>query len=119
LNGNGTAYLYDALADAFTTSRQLFTNPIISYYGPLGIAPKNSYLLANGLVLNASLTPIGGAASPGTVTGTPPAGPGPPAGGAVVSVGSRNIAAVAPADENTFVRLTTPVRRNLTTATRD
>lgn len=119
LNGNGTAYLYDALSDSFTGSRQLFTNPIISYYGPLGIASRNSYLLANGLVLNPSLTPIGGAATPGTVTVTPPPAPGQPPSTAVVSVGQRNIAAVAPVDENIFVRMTTPVRQNLTSVTRD
>ncbi len=105
LNGNGTAYLYDGLSDSFTTSRQLFNAPIISYYGPLGIAPQNSYLLANGYVLNNSLTPIGGAASPGQVSVTP--------------VGQRNVAAVAPVNGTTFVRLTTPVRQNLTSATRD
>lgn len=119
LNGNGTAYLYDALADQFTASRQLFTNPIISYYGPLGAAQKNSFFLANGLVTNNSLTPIGGATTPGTVTFAPPPAPGQPPSINVVSAGQRNVAAVAPVDQNVFVRMTTPVRQNLTSATRD
>ena len=119
LNGNGTAYLYDALSDSFTTSRQLFNTPIISYYGPLGIAPQNGYLLANGLVLNNSLTPIGGAERPGQITTTPPPAPGLPPVTTVVSVGQRNIAAVSPVDGTTFVRMTTPVRQNLTAVTRD
>lgn len=119
LNGTGTAYLYDALSDAYTASRSLFPNPIISYYGPLGAAPKAGYLLANGLVLNAALTPIGGAVSPGQITFTPPPAPGQPPSINVVSAGQRNIASVAPIDESRFVRMTTPVRQSLTTATRD
>jgi DNA-binding beta-propeller fold protein YncE len=119
LNGNGTGYLYDALSDSFTASRQLFSNPIISYYGPLGAAPKSSYFLANGLVLNNSLTPIGGATSPGTVTVGPAPAPGQPPSVSVVSAGQRNIAAVAAVDEDHFVRMTTPVRQNLTATTRD
>ena len=119
LNGNGTAYLYNALSDSFTTSRQLFNTPIISYYGPLGIAPQNGYLLANGLVLNSSLTPIGGAERPGQITTTAPPAPGLPPVTTVVSVGQRNIAAVAPVDGTMFVRMTTPVRQNLTAVTRD
>ncbi len=95
LNGNGTGYLYDALADSFTTSRQLFNAPITGYYGPLGAAPLGGYLLANNLVLNSSLTPLPGVSS------------------------QRNIVAVAPLDQNSFVRLTTSVRANLTTVTRD
>lgn len=97
LNGNGTAYLYDALSDSFTGSRQLFNAPITGYYGPLGVAENDSYLLTNGLVLNASLTPST----------------------ALVTTSARNVAAVAPVDENTFVRMTTPVRANLTAVTRD
>jgi len=54
LGGNGTAYLYDALSDAYTSSHQLFTAPIIGYYGPLGASPNAKYLLANGLVMNRS-----------------------------------------------------------------
>ena len=119
LNGNGTSYLYDALSDSFTTSRQLFNTPIISYYGPLGAAPKSGFLLANGYVLNSSLTPIGGAASPGQIAVTPPPAPGQPPTISVVATGQRNIAAVAAVDESHFVRMTTPVRNTLAAATRD
>jgi DNA-binding beta-propeller fold protein YncE len=119
LAGNGTAYLYNALTDTYTASRQLFNAPIIGYYGPLGTAPNGNYLLANGLVLNNSLTVIGGAASPGQVTITPPAGPFMPPNVGVTSTGLRNVAALAPLDQNVFVRMTTAVRTNLTSTTSD
>ena len=69
-----------------------------------------------------SLSVIGGAASPGQVTVTPGGGGGggfgPPTVG-VSSTGLRNVAAVAPVDDNVFVWLTTPVRTSLTTTTTD
>jgi hypothetical protein len=119
LGGTGTAYLYDALSDSYTASATLLTGTIIGYYGPVGAAPDGNYLLANGLVLNNSLAAIGGAASPGQVTITPPAGPGQPPSVGVSSTGLRNIAAVSAVDTQTFVRMSTPVRNNLTTATND
>lgn len=119
LGGNGTAYLYDALSDSYSSSRQLFTNPIIGYYGPLGAARNGNYLLANGLVMNHSLTAIGGARSPGQVTITPPPGPGQPPSINVTSVGLRNVAALAPVNDASFIRMTTPVRNNLTTVIAD
>lgn len=120
LAGNGAAYLYDGVADAYTTARQLFPAPIIGFYGPLGMASSGGFLLQNGLVTNRSLTPIGGATSPGQVTITPPTGPGQPfVPPSVTSTGLRNVAAVAPVGPNSFVRMTTPVRNNLTAATND
>ncbi|HWZ31345.1 MAG TPA: hypothetical protein VNX18_08435 [Bryobacteraceae bacterium] len=122
LNGTGGAYLYDGLSDAYTSARQLFggTTPIIGYYGPLGAALSGSFLLSDGLVLNHSLTPIGGAASPGQLTITPPTGPGGGGGGVgVSSTGLRNVAAVAPVGSSAFVRMTTPVRTSLTSTTSD
>jgi len=119
LGGTGTAYLYDGLLDSYTASGRLFTGTIIGYYGPLGVADAGSFLLANGLVLNHALTPIGGAASPGQVTITPPAGPGQPPSIGVSSTGLRNIANVAPVDQRTFVRMSTPVRTSLTSTTSD
>lgn len=119
LGAGGIAYLYDALADTFTTSRQLFNNPLISYYGPLSISSDRMFMLANGLVLNDSLTVIGGAERPGTITITPPPAPGQPPVATVVSAGQRNIAALAALDDKSFVRLTTPVRQSVNTATRD
>ncbi len=119
LAGNGTAYLYNALTDTFTASRQLFTAPIIGYYGPLGLSPHSNFLLANGLVLNSALTAIGGATSPGQVTISPPAGPFMPPSIGVTTTGLRNVASVAPVDDNVFVRMTTAVRTSLTSATTD
>ncbi len=119
LAGNGTAYLYNGLIDNYTSQRQLFTNPIQSYYGPLSISRDSDFYLANGLILNSSLTVIGGAERPGTVQFGPPAQPGQPPTQTVVSGGERNIAATASINSDTFVRLTTPVRQNITAATRD
>lgn len=119
LGGGGTAYLYDGLADAYTAARQLFTAPIIGYYGALGLASDGSFLLANGLVLNNSLTVIGGAASPGQVSIAPPVGPGGGGGVGVTSTGLRNVATVAPVGSSAFLRMTTPVRNSLTAATSD
>lgn len=100
LSGNGNAYLYDALADAFVTSRLLFNAPIQSYYGPLAAGLGGAYFLINGLEVNNSLAVLGGVATPTTATG-------------------RNIAAVAAVDQTHFVRLTTPVRSTLTATTVD
>ena len=117
LAGNGNTYLYDALADTFTSSRQLYTGAIQSYFGPLAAAPGGAYYLLNGLIINGSLTVLGGTTTPGSTT-VSGGGGGPPVV-SVVSTGNRNIAAVAQVDANRFVRLTTPVRQNLTSATSD
>ncbi|NWF85688.1 MAG: hypothetical protein HXY18_17870 [Bryobacteraceae bacterium] len=117
LGGTGTGYLYDALVDSFTTSRQLFTTPIRGmYYGPMAISNENSFMLANGLVLNNSLTPIGGAERPGQAVTTPTT-PGQPPVTTIVSAGQRHVAAVAPLDKDFFIRMTLPVRQNLNPAT--
>jgi len=96
LGGTGIGYLYNSLADSFTNSSQLFSTPLISYFGVLGAGPDSSYLLANGLYLNNSLSVIGGVASPTT--------------------GQRNIAAVAPIDDQNFIELTTAVQNAINTA---
>src|SRR5262249_19111099 len=119
LGASGIAYLYDGLTDTYTASRQLFTAPIIGYYGPLGVASTGNFLLANGLVANKSLTAIGGAASPGQPTIIPPPGPGQPPVLGVTSTGLRNVASVTPVGDRAFVRMSTPVRNNLTAATSD
>ena len=121
LGGNGTAYLYDALVDNYTVSRQIYTpnQPIISYYGVLGAAPGGAYYLANGLILSPSIAVIGGAERPGVVQFAPPTTPGGQPTQTVVSAGQRHVAAVAPLDERSFVRLTTAVRQSVTAATRD
>jgi DNA-binding beta-propeller fold protein YncE len=131
LGASGTAYLFDGLTDAYTTSQKLFGNStggggigglgnaIIGFYGPLGAAAQGNFFLANGLVLNSALTAIGGAAAPGQVTISPPAGPGAPPTIGVTSTGLRNIAAVAPVGTTNFLRMSTPVRNSLTAATSD
>lgn len=121
LDGNGVAYLYDALADTYTVSRRIYTpnQTIISYYGVLGAAPRGAYYLANGLILSSSIAVIGGAERPGVVQTTAPTTPGGQPTQTVVSAGQRHVAAVAPLGERSFVRLTTAVRQSVTAATRD
>ncbi len=119
LGGTGITYLYNALTDSYTSSANEFGgSTIFGYYGPVGAASDANFLLANGLVMNNSLTAIGGATEPGMVTTTPPT-PGGGGGVSVSSTGLRNVASVAPIDENDFARLTTPVRTNLTTTITD
>jgi len=115
LGGTGITYLYNALTDSYTTSANEFGgSTIFGYFGPAGAASDANFLLADGLVMNNSLTAIGGATEPGMATMTPPMIGG--GGGTTVSsTGLRNVASVAPIDENDFARLTTPVRTNLTT----
>ena len=89
LDGNGTAYLYDALLDAYTRSARLFNAPIQSYYGLLGAAKTGAFFLANGLILNSALTAIGGAERPGATQFNAPAQPGQPPTQTIVSAGQR------------------------------
>ena len=109
------AYLYNGLTDVYTASRQLFTGAITGYDGPLGVSPNGSYLLANGMELNSALTQIGGATLPGGTPVTPPGAPANSAGSSPL----RNVAALSPIDNNVFLRMTTPVRTTITTATTD
>ena len=52
------------MADTFTVSNRIYTQKTIAgYFGPLAAAPDGSYYLANGLVLNSSLSVIGGSQS--------------------------------------------------------
>jgi hypothetical protein len=118
LNGSGLAYLYDAIADTYVGNRQLFTGTIQGFYGVLGAGAQGNYFLADGLILNPALTVVGGSAQPGATSFTPGT-PGAPPTTTVINTGQRNVAAVAPLSDSTFLRLTTPVRQNITTATRD
>ena len=120
LAGTGSGYLYDSLANTYVAGAFLFnSNPIESFYGPLAAAPSSGFLLANGLILNSSLTVIGGAQKPGATQFNFPTTPGQPPTQTVVSAGQRNVASVAPLSPTQFARITTPVRQNLNTATRD
>jgi DNA-binding beta-propeller fold protein YncE len=118
-SGNGTAYVYDSTADAYVTSRLLIPAPIQGYYDVLGAGPAGAYFLVNGLIVNPALTVIGGSASPGATGITPPGGPGQPPVVSIINTGNRNVAALAPLDSKRFLRLTTPVRQNITTVTKD
>ncbi|MBI2685787.1 MAG: hypothetical protein HYX27_05690 [Acidobacteria bacterium] len=90
--GTGKVYLYDGLADAYLLSNQPYPQGTIEgYFGPLSAGPGGGYVLENSWILNSSLAAIGGAA-----------------------VSTRNIAAAAPIDADSFVWLTTPVLQNIT-----
>ncbi len=107
LSGDGHAYLYDATQDAYVTSRFLNTSStaaIQGYYGPLGAGPGGAYYLVDGVILSSSLIAEGGSFVPGTA-------------GAIVP--ARNVAAVAPLDAASFLRLTTPIRASITATTTD
>src|SRR5438309_185357 len=88
LAGQGQGYLYDSTADTYVAGKLLFgTPPIQSYYGPLAAATSSNFLLANGLILNNSLTVIGGAEKPGTTQFSAPTAPGQPFTQTIVSAG--------------------------------
>jgi hypothetical protein len=76
-------------------------------------------MLANGLVVNSSLSVIGGATGPGLIPVNPPSIPGQSQTGSVAQNPLRNVAAVAPVDTRYFVRMTTPVRASVTAAITD
>ena len=105
--GNGNVYLYDSSVDDFVQSRQVATNPIQGYYGPVAAGPRGQYFVANGLVLNQSLSPISGT---GLAPTTPvQGGPGGFGGFPTATVSTtRPIAAVAAGNGTTYARFTTP-----------
>ncbi len=105
LGGTGTAYLYNGLNDTYIASRALFSNPIISYYGPMSVSSGQNYLLSNALVLNNSLTTVGGASNPSANNASP--------------LATRNIVATAPYDANNYVRFSTTIRANITATSTD
>ena len=108
LAGNGFVYLYDSLADEFVQGRQVFTNPIQGFFGPVSAGPRGQYYLANGVILNQSLTPTGTA---GTVLL-----PGPVRPGVTPPTTARPVSAVSQATGSTFVRFSQPVRANAAAA---
>ena len=95
LAGNGNAFLYDSVNDAYTGLELLFpTTPAISgYYGPIAAGPGGAYYLAGGLTLNSSLN---------LLYGNPNA-----------SAVQRNVYALAPVDANNYLRFTTSFRANI------
>lgn len=99
--GNGNVYLYDAAADDFVQSRQIFTNPIQGYYGPIAAGPNGRYFLVNGTVLNPALTPVGSAGAIQMAGGR---------GGATTTV-ARPISSVAAVSTNQFLRFAQPIQQ--------
>ena len=90
--GDGSTYLYDALADDFVQARTLTSfqqSQGLGYYGPITAGPKGQYYVVNGKVLNQALDQINPAA-----TGTT----------------SRPVAALAQINATSFLRFTQPIR---------
>jgi hypothetical protein len=81
----------------------------------LGAGPGGAYFLVNGLIVNPSLTTIGGSATPGATGISGGGAPGQPPVVSIINTGNRNVAALTPLDAKRFLRLTTPVRQNITT----
>ena len=119
LAGNGNAYLYDATIDSYTAARQLYDQVPVSYFAPLAAAQSGNFFVVGGLTVSTALSIIGGAERPGQTQFGPPPAPGQPPTQTIVSAGQRNVAASFALDENRFIRLTTPVRQNINSQTRD
>lgn len=103
LGADGTTYLYDAIADAFTNSTRPYTTTAIqTYFGALAAGPEGSFLAANSFIFGPSLSVTGGSESPTATNTLPLATP-------------RNVAAVAAVDQYRMVRMTTPVKQTITT----
>lgn len=119
MSGTGTAYLYDALIDQYVSSRLVYNQAPIGYFGPLAGAPAGAFYLAGGQILSSALTPVGGSERPGVTQFNQPTQPGQFPTQTIVSAGQRNVAAVAPLTDRAFLRMTTPVRQNIATPTRD
>ena len=99
MDGNGAAYLYDALADDIVQSRTIFTGATLNgYYGPITAGPRGSYYVVNGTVLNQSLTVISSNTASGATTTVP----------AVTAIGN-----------NQYARFTMPARANATATVAD
>jgi len=97
-------YLYDALTDEYIGLRQLYSTGIQSYYGPLAASPGGAFYMTNGLILNSSLSVLGGTTSPIVA----------PTSTTVSVTTNRNVAAVAQVNDHQFLRLTTPLRQTST-----
>jgi hypothetical protein len=102
LAGNGTMYLYDGIADSYTNSSRPYTQTTITgFYGPIAAGPGGDYLAVNSFILGPSLAVIGGSESPSATQALPLAT-------------RRNVAALGIVDASRFLRLTTPVKAQLT-----
>jgi YVTN family beta-propeller protein len=104
LAGNGEGFLYDATTDSYVSSASLIPTASLGasgYFGPVGAAPGGAYFLEGGQVLNSSLTPLLSSGNP------------------TASATQRNVAAVYPLDQNTYVALTTSFRASINASSAD
>ncbi len=106
--GTGNAYLYNALLDDFTVSKQIFTT-LTGLLGPVAAGPNGQYYVVNGTVLNSSLTPVlNGQAGTGASTST-----------ATTTTSTRPISAVAAVNATSYAVFTEPVKATTTSTTTD
>ena len=105
LAGNGTGYLYSGLNDTYVANRPLFSGTIQSFFGPLSAANNQAYLLAGNLILNNSLTVIGGASNPAANSASP--------------LATRNVVATYPYDASNYIRFSTTIRANIAATSTD
>ena len=97
-SGNGFVYLYDALLDDFVQGRQIQTNPIRGYRGPVTAGPRGQYFVVNGILMNSALTPVADVPSVISVTN------------GQTTTTNVPIAAVAQVSPTQYARFSQPVR---------
>ena len=115
--GNGAGYLYSASDDDFIATRQVVSAPITStYFGAASAGPNGNYFVVDGLQLNSSLTVVSTSDTGGATTGGGPGGGGAPA---PTAGGARPVSALAAVNAQSYVRFSTAVRANATTAPSD
>jgi uncharacterized protein (TIGR03437 family) len=92
VTGTGIADLYDATADDWVASRQVFTAATqTGYIGPVAAGPRGQYFVVNGTTLNSALVPAG-------------------------SSNARLVSAVAAMNNNTFAVFSPPAVTGVNTA---
>jgi uncharacterized protein (TIGR03437 family) len=98
--GTGNAYLYNALIDDFTVSKQIFTT-MTGLLGPVSAGPNGQYYIVNGTVLNSSLTPVlNGQPATGASTGT----------STTTTSNTRPISAVAAVNATSYAVFSEPIK---------
>ena len=107
--GTGNAYLYNALIDDFTVSKQIFTT-LTGLLGPVAAGPGGQYYVVNGVVLNSSLTPVlNGPSGTGAATGTT----------TTTTSTTRPVSAVAAVTAGTYAIFTEPIKTSTTSTATD
>jgi uncharacterized protein (TIGR03437 family) len=109
VTGAGNAYLYDASVDDYTKVVSLFTTAqLTGFLGPIAAGPKGAYYVANGTLLNSSLTPIAG--PPGTTTTTT---------GTTSTTTGRPVPAVTAVSASTYAIFSQPILSSSTSVATD